>query len=146
MFTFATDYFLLVFVSALGVIQIGASFGGLSGLLFLQAPKAARALGTVLAVAPFIWFFSTGERNINDYQGGLDAPTQALFFFLGTLAAGGVTFIVSSAVNWRMDRGAPAPEDGMDALRNASWARALAASLHYWRKNWRRRTKQYFSG
>jgi hypothetical protein len=146
MFTFATDYFLLVFVSALGVIQIGASFGGLSGLLFLQAPKAARALGTVLAVAPFIWFFATGERNINDYQGGLDAPTQALFFFLGTLAAGGVTFVVSSVVNWRMDGGAPAPEDGMDALRNASWARALAASLQYWRKNWRRRTKQYFSG
>ena len=146
MFTFATDYFLLVFVSAVGVIQIGASFGGLSGLLFLQDQKAARALGTVLAVVPFIWFFATGERNINDYQGGLDAPTQALFFFLGTLAAGGVTFVVSSAVNWRMDRGAPAPEDGMDALRNASWARALAASLQYWRKNWRRRTKQYFSG
>ncbi len=146
MFTFATGYFLLVFVSALGVIQIGSSFGGLSGLLFLQAPKAARALGTVLAVAPFIWFFAVGERNINDYQGGLDAPTQALFFFLGTLAAGGVTFVVSSAANWRMDRGAPAPEDGMDALRNASWARALAASLQYWLKNWRTRTKQYFSG
>ena len=146
MFTFATDYFLLVFVSALGVIQIGASFGGLSGLLLLQAPKAARALGAVFAIAPFIWFFATGERNIGDHQGGLDAPTQALFFFLGTLAAGGVTFVVSSAANWRMDRGAPAPEEGMDALRNVSWARALAASLQYWRKSWRRRTKQYFSG
>ncbi len=146
MFTFATDYFLLVFVSALGVIQIGASFGGLSGLLLLQTPKAARALGAVFAVAPFVWFFATGERNIGDHRGGLDAPTQALFFFLGTLAAGGVTFVVSSAANWRMDRGAPAPEDGMDALRNASWARALAASLQYWRKSWRRRTKQYFSG
>ncbi len=146
MFTFATDYFLLVFVSALGVIQIGASFGGLRGLLFLKATKADRALGTILAVAPFIWFFAAGERNINDYQGGLDAPTQALFFFLGTLAAGGVTFTVSSAVNWRMDRGAPAPEDGMDALRNATWVKALAASLQHWRKNWRRRTKQYFSG
>ena len=136
MFTFATDYFLLVFVSALGVIQIGASFGGLSGLLLLQAPKAARALGAVFAIAPFVWFFATGERNIGDHQGGLDAPTQALFFFLGTLAAGGVTFVVSSAANWRMDSGAPAPEDGMDALRNASWARALAASLQYWRKSW----------
>lgn len=146
MFTFATDYFLLVFVSALGVIQVGASFGGLRGLLLLQAPKAARALGAVFAIAPFIWFFATDERNIGDHQGGLDAPTQALFFFLGTLAAGGVTFVVSSAANWRMDRGAPAPEDGMDALRNASWARALAASLQYWRKSWRRRTKQYFSG
>ncbi len=146
MFTFATDYFLLVFVSALGVIQIGASFGGLSGLLFLQAPKATRALGTVLAVVPFIWFFATGERNINDYQGGLDAPTQALFFFLGTLAAGGVTFIVSSAVNWRMDSGTPAPEEGMDALRDATWVSALATSLQHGRQNWRTRTKQYFSG
>ncbi len=77
MFTFATDYFLLVFVCVLGVLQIVASIGGLRGLLILKSPILARGLGGALIVAAFIWFFSTATRNINDYEGGIDANTQA---------------------------------------------------------------------
>ncbi len=145
MFTFATDYFLLVFVSTIGVIQIGAASGRLTGLLILRPPSAARAVGAFLAIAPFVWFFATGERNLNDYEGGLDAPTQALFFFLGTLAGGGVTFFVSSLVNWPM-RGVAEPEEGFGALRHVSYATALRNSLEHWWKSWRTQTKQYFSG
>ncbi len=145
MFTFATDYFLLVFISTIGVIQIGAASGRLTGLLILPSPGSARAVGAFLAIAPFFWFFATGERNINDYEGGLDAPTQALFFFLGTLAGGGVTFVVSSLVNWRL-RGLAEPEEGFGALRHIGFATALRNSLEHWWKNWRTRTKPYFSG
>ena len=145
MFTFATDYFLLVFVASLGVIQLAASFRGLNGLLIFKSPLVARSLGVALAVAAFIFFFTTDERNLNDYEGGLDANTQALFFFLGVLAGGWVTFIGSSLVNMRMKGKDPSPDGGFDALQETNYVRALARSLEYWSRNWQQ-MKSYFSG
>ena len=145
MFTFATDYFILVFFASSGVIQIGASAGQLRGLLIFKSAVAARALGLTLVAAAFVWFFGTAERNVNDYEGGLCANTQALFFFLGVLAGGSFTFLVSSIVNLRM-KGTPSPEAGLDALRETSYVRALGQSLAYWWRAWRTRTKSYFFG
>ena len=146
MFTFATDYFILVFVASMGVIQIAASVGRLDGLLLVKAPLVARILGLALVVAPFIWFFTSGERNINDYQGGLDANTQALFFFFGAGVGLVATLLLSSLVNARMSGGEPSPESGMDVLKRTNYVRALALSLGYWWSNWRTQTKRYFSG
>ena len=146
MFTLAADYFLLVFVAGLGVIQIAASLNGLNGLLIFKSPLVARALGLALAVAAFILFFSTEERNLNDYEGGIDANIQALLFFLGVVASGWVTFIGSSLMNMRMKGKDPLPGGGFDALRETNYVRALALSLGYWSKNWRQQMKSYFSG
>ena len=146
MFTFAIDYFILVFVACIGVLQIAASLGRLNGLLLLKSPVVARTFGMALAVSAFIWFFSTGTRNINDFEGGLDAPTQALFFFLGGLAGIIATFVVSSVVNLRMNGGKASPEMGLDALRDTNYIRALAQSIGYWWREWPTRTKSYFFG
>ncbi len=146
MFTFATDYFLLVFVSTIGVIQLSASLGGLRGLLVFKSPIVARPFGIALAAAAVVIFFMTDQRNLNDSRGGLDANTQALFFFLGVLAGGIFTFLGSSLINIRMnDAGAP-PDGGFDALRHTNYLRALARSLSYWTRNWRQQMKSYFSG
>ena len=145
MFTFATDYYLGVFISAMGALQLAASLGGLKGLLFFKSPIASRALALVLVAAGFVLFFSTGYRNINDYEGGLDAPTQGLFFFLGAFTAVLVTLAVSSLVNLRMRGDEPEPSAGVEALRNTNYALALARSITYWCKNWRTQTKRYFS-
>ena len=146
MFTFATDYFILVFIGTVGVIQVGASLGRLSGLLFLKSLLAARILGLTLVLAAFILFFSTGTRNINDYEGGLDGPTQALFFFLGSSAGVAITFLVSSLVNARMKTSEISPEGGLDALKETNYARALGRSLGYWWRQWPTQMKRYFSG
>lgn len=154
MFTFATDYFLLVFVSGLGVIQFAASLGSLRGLLFFKSAWSSRGVGAALIAGAFVWFFATGERNVNDFKGGLDANSQALFFFLGILAAGVVTFLATSIVNYRMrpDAGVPADTEGpgvpggFDALADRSYARALSHSIGYWRRNWRRQIRHYFFG
>ena len=146
MFTFATDYYILVFVATIGVIQVAASFGGLNGLLFIKSSLVTRVLGIALAAAAFIWFFSTGDRNINDYEGGLDAPTQSLFFFFGSSTGFVFTFVVSTLVNARMNGGESSPEEGLDALRDTNYVRALAQSISYWRREWRTRMKRYFSG
>ena len=146
MLTFATDYFLLVFIATLGVIQLAASLGGLKGLLVFKSPFVARPLGLALVIGSFLLFFSTDERNLNDYQGGLDANTQALFFFLGVLAGGGVTFVGSSVINLRMKNDSPLTHGGFDALRETNYVWSLARSLGYWSRNWRQQMKSYFSG
>lgn len=146
MFTFATDYYILVFVATIGVIQVAASFGNLNGLLFIKSPIVTRVLGIALALAAFIWFFSTGDRNINDYEGGLDAPTQSLFFFFGSSTGFVFTFVVSTLVNARMNGEEPSPEEGLDALRDTNYFRALLQSINYWRREWRTQMKRYFSG
>ena len=146
MFTFATDYYLCVLVATIGVLQIACSIGGIRGLLVFKPPLVARTVGLVLVVSAFVWFFSTGTRNLNDYQGGLDANTQALFFFFGAFTGVIVTFAVASVVNIRMTGPDAEPGAGLDAVKDTSYATALVRSLSYWRKNWRTQMKDYFSG
>ena len=113
----------------------------------------ARTLGLALVVGGFVFFFAVGERNINDYEGGLDAPTQALFFFIGAFCALVSTLAITSLINRRM-RGAGSdadaehaePDVGIDALRDANYALALSRSAAYWWKKWKRsrtRTSSY---
>ena len=134
MFTFATDYCITVFISALGVLQLAFSVGGLRGLLVFKSAIVARTLGLTLAIVGFVLFFSTGTRNINDYEGGLDAPTQALFFFYGSLAAVIATLALTSIINHRMRGPEAEPESGIDSLRDTNYALSLARSVRYWWK------------
>jgi undecaprenyl-diphosphatase len=146
MFSFGTDYYLFVFAASLGVLQIAASIGRLRGLLILKHPLVARASGLALAVAAFIWFFSTDTRNLNDNQGGLDANIQALLFLLGALTALAVTIVVPSLVNARMS-GHPAPGEGLDALKYTNYVKALSHSIRYWWREWRTRmTSSWVAG
>ena len=146
MINFTADYCIAVFISSIGVLQFAFSLGGIRGLLFFKSALIARTLGLAMAILGFALFFGTGTRNINDYEGGLDAPDQALFFSLSALAAFATTLIVSSLVNRRM-RGLGFDADaGLDALRDSNYASALVRSLMYWRSNWRTQTKRYFSG
>ena len=87
MFSFVVDYYLFVTVSAFGAIQIASSVASLHGLVLLRSVLATRAVGLGLAVAAAVWFFAVEDRNINDYEGGLDSNIQALLFFLGASTA-----------------------------------------------------------
>ncbi len=143
---FAIDYFLFVFVASLGVIQIAASIGQLNGILILKSPIVARLLSAALAVAVFVWFFATEDRNLNDNEGGLDANIQAVLFVLSASAAVLVTLGISSVFNARMNGSKRAQGDGLDALKDGNYITALLHSIRYWRKEWRTRTKPYFFG
>ena len=146
MINFTADYCIAVFISSMGVFQFAFSLGALRGLLLFKSALVARTLGLATAILGFGLFFVTGTRNINDYEGGLDAPDQALFFSLSALAAFATTLIVSSLVNRRMRGVGFDAAAGLDTLRDSNYASALVRSLMYWRSNWRTQTKRYFSG
>ena len=145
MFSFAIDYYLMVVIAACGVLQIGASVGRLDALLLFKTPLLARSVGTVLAVTGPALFFATAERNVNDYEGGLDGNFQGLFFLLGTLTALVLTAVVTSFINRNMS--APTKiENGIETLNRTSYARALAGNIGFLRKHWRTWTRPYFFG
>ena len=173
MISFAADYFIMVFVASLGVIQAAASVGGLRGLLVFKHPGIARTLGVALAIGAIVWFFAVAERNINDYEGGLDSNEQGLLFFLAVATSGILTCVLTSLLNRRMldscfrrnDEeegrnggadvrsgsldGGDAPDAGLGALRYGSWWQAMTQNYRYWYRDarcWRTRIKRYFSG
>jgi hypothetical protein len=146
MLTFATDYYLFILVASFGVIQLGASLGGLRGLLIVKNDLVTRAFGVVLAVVAAFWFFDPATRNINDYEGGLDANQQAIFFLLGTVSAFLLTVAVSSVVNARMKGPTPEPGAGLEDLKQASFTIASIRNIRFWLREWRTQTKSYFSG
>jgi hypothetical protein len=146
MFSFALDYYLLVAISVFGVIQIAASLGRLDALLLFRSALATWAFGVGLAAAAFVWFFATGERNINDYEGGLNANVQSLLFFLGASSAYAAALGFSSIVNARMEGAGPGPGEGLGALRRTTFARAVSRSLRYWWREWRTQIRPYLFG
>ncbi len=146
MISFAADYYIAVLISTVGVLQFAFSLGGLRGLMIFKSALVARSLGLGLAALAWAVFFGAGNRNINDYEGGLDAPDQALFFSLGAISALAITLCVSSLVNHRMKGAEFDPNAGLDALRDSNYAATLARSVMYWCRNWRTLTKRYFFG
>ena len=144
---FIRDYYIFVFVAALGAIQVGAAAGKLDGLLAFKRKAAALAFGGALMAGAAAWFFSTGERNINDYAGGITANGQALYAFLGCITAVVATFAATSLLNLRIGRGAAPPFDGLHSLREANYLLAVSANLRYWTKAWRKLlTRRFFFG
>ena len=143
---FIFEYFMFVLLAALGTIQIAASASGLKGILVFKHPLVARCFGASISFAALVWFFSTGERNINDFAGGIDANGQALYAFLGCFAASVTTVVGTSVINFRMSHPGPAPYLGLEALRETTFLKALWANLSYWTKEWRTLTKNYFFG
>jgi hypothetical protein len=142
--TNAIDYYIAVTVSAVGVLQLAASFGGLRGLLFLTSPLATRLIGLILPLASVVWFFATGTRNISDHLGGLNSNQVALLFFLGNLTAWVLTVTVTSIVNsGRLTD--PQQAVGLSRLRSDTFYRALRHSIRRWTREWRTLTKPYFS-
>jgi len=143
---FSIDYYILVSVASMGVLQLAATRSGLKGLLVFKSPLVTRIVGAVLPLASIIWFFGSENRNVSDHLGGLSSNEIALTFFVGALTAWVVTVAVSSVVNARADQGAATNAPGIDALRDTTYFRALSLNIRHRSRIWRAQTKQYFSG
>ena len=127
--SFSLDFFLFVFLAAMGVLQMVASYDNLRGLLFIRVRFPAFGLGLGIAIAAFLWFFLSEPRNLPDTEGGLDGNDAAGLFSLGSLAALLATFAISSLINRSLGRGTAHSTGGLDTLRETTYLRALLGSL-----------------
>ena len=142
---FRLDYLLFTFLAALGVLQLVAALNRLDGLLFIRPRGLAGAVGVLLVIGAFTWFFGTEPRNLPDTAGGLDGNQQTGLFAAGAGAALVLTLLLSSVLNFRRSRGS-SETPGLDNLCHTTYIQALAHALGSWGRKWRQWMKKYSSG
>jgi hypothetical protein len=77
------DYFILVFMGAMGVYQIVAIHAKLDGLCFFKQPAIQYVFGFLAIIGAFGWFFTSKERNYQHTTEG----AQQLGLFLAAIVA-----------------------------------------------------------
>ena len=126
---FILDFFVFVFISALGVLQMVAAQNRLWGLLFIRRRTIAFLVGFGSTTLAFLWFFLSEPRNLSDTHGGLDGNGAAGIFTIASASALALTLVISSIRNRSMGKGDRRYAVGLDALRETTYLRALLGTV-----------------
>ena len=126
---FFLDYFVFVFIAALGVLQMVAAYSALRGLLFIRVRPLAFLIGSATTALAFLWFFLSEPRNISDQEGGLDGNQMAGLFAVAAGSALILTLLVSSVSNRSLGASGQRFNSGLDALRETTYLKALISTL-----------------
>jgi len=95
-YSFALDYFLCCFIACVGVLQIATISSKLTYLSLFGKAVSRYLFGYGLLVSSATLFFLSGERNIDDSSGGLDANEQAVLFVVSAFCSFLVTGTICS--------------------------------------------------
>ena len=117
-FSFALDYFICVFICCNAVLQLAAHRADLSMLQIIRNTKLTYLISTGLIFFSAYLFFTTDNRIINDFEGGLDANQQAVIFFLSALCSFFFTGLVASAFNSSKHKQSTQNLGGLASYRN----------------------------
>ena len=140
---FALDYFVVVFLSVLGVLLFVTAYYRFCGLMLFSRLTSV-ALGALLISGALTWFFASEYRNVPDTAAGLDGNEQTLLFAVGAALAIIFLLLVSSLRNWSM-KGKP-ETNGLDMLRHSNYWRLITKALRQRWDSWKERTNQHSSG
>ena len=120
---FAIEYFFFALVSNLGLLTVIAGKSQLEFMKVIKHPKKSTVVGVFAITIAFVWYFGFGNRNINDFEGGLDANMQALLFVIATLTAI-ILVLVSNSV-LRKGKSEIDINMGVDVLKEATYLQAF---------------------
>ena len=87
MFNFYVDYYLACLLANYAVIQIASLRATHMIPRLFQGVSKTVFLSLLLLIMGFSGFFLTEDRNLNDYEGGLDANQQAILFSLAIVSS-----------------------------------------------------------
>ena len=120
---FAIEYFFFALVSNLGLLTLIAGRSQLEFMKVIKNPQKAVVIGFFIMVIAFVWYFGFEKRNINDFEGGLDANMQALFFVISTVTAIVLILIANSILR----KGKPETNlsIGLDVLKESTYLQAI---------------------
>jgi hypothetical protein len=153
--TFVGEYFLFIFLSSLGILQIAASYTNLKGLSFFSRTAWGYIFGALLIVGGFSWFYIVGNRHpdvsyeitwldLFRYGWFISVPddtelvmgeSEIVVVFL--LAVGCVlliTIVLSSIVKFRILPGTPEDisgkaQEGLEVLKRMTFFQAITRNL-----------------
>ena len=120
---FAIEYFFFALVSNLGLLTLIAGRSQLEFMKVIKNPQKSFGIGFFIMVIAFVWYFGFEKRNINDFEGGLDANMQALFFVISTVTAIVLILIANSILR----KGKPETNlsIGLDVLKESTYLQAI---------------------
>ena len=134
----ALDYFILVFLSSLGVYQIVSVHAKLDGLCFFRQPVVQYIFGILAIIGAFGWFFTSKERNIHTTVEG----AQQLGLFLGSIVASWVfSNILASIMQAKVNSQGGTPREGkqydmgIETLKKTTLFGGISSSLKKERKD-----------
>ncbi len=116
---FAIEYFFFALVSNLGLLTVIAGNSQLEFLKVIKHPKKSRYIGVLAIIIAFAWYFGFENRNINDFEGGLDANTQALVFVIATFTS--IILILISNSILRTGKSEMDIMMGLDVLKESTY-------------------------
>jgi len=132
------EYFILVFIASVGVLQLIATVTQRKGLLFFNRKVLAYLFSFLAIGGSFGWFFGWGDpldmamRQTGDAamrQTGLEGAQQFLYFNMAVFAALVFTLIVSSLLKARWKGQPKGSSQGLDALKERSYFEAVKHSF-----------------
>lgn len=99
MINFHLDYFMCCSLVSCGVLQIAATSSRTYLFCFFSRPIINVSFAVGFITTGLFMFFATEDRNINDYQGGLDGNEQAILFCVALSTSFLVISLITSATN-----------------------------------------------
>lgn len=126
-------YFLMAFLSSIGILQIAATHAGINGLSIFKRPLVNYIFGVLAIVGGFALFYATGDRTaeplIAIHEGGRwffgERETIAAFT-AGALMGLVATILVSSLCKRASSMNhQKVPPQGLDALKEMTWLQAV---------------------
>ncbi len=132
------DYFILVFLSSLGVYQIVAIPAKLDGLCFFKHQVIQYIFGFLAIIGAFVWFYTSADRNLHTSVEG----SQQLGLFLGSIIASYVfTAIIASIMQAKVNSKGGSPREGkqydmgIETLKKTTLFGGIMSSLRKERKD-----------
>jgi len=125
MFMLALEYSASVFVAAVGVLQVAATYNGLKGMSFFNGKIYGYFFGFIAIIAPLAALFTWNLRNAT---GIIEGPEQFFCFVLAFAVALVFTFTVSSLIMGKELSGNTPEHNGLEALKEVTFFQAL----RYW--------------
>lgn len=126
----AWQYLVFIFIACCGVLQASGAYGSLKGLLFFSGRLPSFLLGLALVAGAFVWFFTGEERAPPSGWPIIEGGPQAILFATGALLAFGFTVLLSSVLPGRGSGKSNSRDDGLEALRKASYLNTLLRRRH----------------
>jgi hypothetical protein len=134
----ALDYFILVFISSLGVYQIAAILAKLDGLCFFKNPVIQYIFGILAIIGAFGWFFTSKDRNVHTTVEG----SQQLGLFLASIIASYLfTAILASIMQAKVTSKEGIPREnkqwdkGIETLKKTTLFGGIMSSLRREKKD-----------
>lgn len=118
----AFEYFYLVFIASVGVIQAAVAYNGFKGVSLFYYKVSAYLFALFTTVPVLISFFYWNERNLT---GIIEGREQFYLFMLAIVAAIGFTLVMSSLLKHRSLRKNDIQHDGFEALKEVTFFQAL---------------------